>query len=140
MMIGVNFRMNHNLIQIESDVKFCNSLLQISGVRFAGLINSNGHLFAGGFGSNILPYEDEKNLEMLFMELVLDISMRREFDQSFGKVISVTSKREKVNITSIPINKDVLVISSDPTVNVDNLVAKATGLLAHSKKQEAILA
>jgi hypothetical protein len=46
----------HNSMQ-----KLCNSILELKGVRFAGLITNYGNLYARGFKKEIIPYEsDEK--------------------------------------------------------------------------------
>ena len=66
-----------------------------SKIRFAGLINNKGRLVAGGMVGSVKSLEDEREDEMLFMELALRVKMRQEFDQDFGKVNSSLSYREK---------------------------------------------
>ena len=46
-------------------------------IRFAGLINQNGRLVAGGMKPGYDTMEDPKDAEMLYMELVLRAKMRK---------------------------------------------------------------
>jgi hypothetical protein len=54
--------------------------------RFAGVINQNGRLVAGGIKEGITPSSSERDDEMLFMELALRVKMRKEFDKQLGGV------------------------------------------------------
>ena len=60
-------------------------------IRFSGLINNKGRLVAGGMVGSVKSLEDEKEDEMLFMELALRVKMRQEFDKDFGKVTCFSS-------------------------------------------------
>ena len=53
------------------------------------------------------------------MELILRVSTRQEFDQSLGVVAYSASRREKAVIMSFPIGNNVLLISADANVNID---------------------
>jgi len=88
------------------------------GIRFAAIINKKGRKIAGGFSPKIIPLEkDEKKLEMLFMEIALDLSMRREFNDSLGKMKAVVSFRDKTNIITIPQGESFMLISSEPELD-----------------------
>ena len=77
-------------------------------IRFSGLINNKGRLVAGGMVGSVKSLEDEREDEMLFMELALRVKMRQEFDKDFGKVNFTLSHREKLIVMSFPFNKNVL--------------------------------
>ena len=64
-------------------------------IRFSGLINNKGRLVAGGMVGSVKSLENERDDEMLFMELALRVKMRQEFDKDFGKVNFTLSHREK---------------------------------------------
>ena len=94
--------------------KLCESAKKAdSKVRFAGIINSRGRLIAGGMVPSKKALEDEKNDEMLFMELALRVKMRSEFDSELGKVKFSLSLREKLIVMSFPIKNDVLLVSME---------------------------
>jgi hypothetical protein len=64
----------------------CKKIMQLDPkIRFAGVINNKGRLVEGGMrdGTSLSSAKDD---EMLFMELVLRIKMRQEFDAQLGKV------------------------------------------------------
>jgi len=107
----------------------CNLLLKEDEVRFAGLINNMGKLVVGGFREGILPYEDEAERQKMFMELALRVSMRMEFDYSLGPVKYSASRREKVVMMSFPINNNVLMISADPSIDIEKFAKKALKII-----------
>lgn len=92
---------------------------QIPGVRFAGVVNKHGRKIAGGFNSTISPLEkDEKKIEMLMMETALDLSMRKEFNNSLGQIKGIVSYRDKANIITFPLNNDnLMLLSSEPELD-----------------------
>jgi len=107
----------------------CNLLLQENEIRFAGFINSMGRLVAGGFKEGITPLEDEAERQKMYMELALRVSMRKDFDYSLGPVKYTASRRQKAVMISFPINSSVLLISAEPTVDIDKLANKIMKLL-----------
>jgi len=82
-------------------------------MRSARVINNRGHLVAGGMKKGMMPLENEKQDEMMFMEIALRVRMRHEFDKEFGSVHFSLSYREKVIIYSFPLpDENVLLVSS----------------------------
>lgn len=118
-----------SLLNLEGSNNFekeCKTLLKQEGIRFAGVLNNKGRLFAGGFKQGIKPYEEENGkLEMLYMELVLDFNMRKEFNNSFGNIKAITSQREKINLTTIPLGENLLLVSSEPAINLQCIISKS---------------
>ncbi len=102
----------------------CTLLLKEDEIRFAGFINSMGRLVAGGFKEGITPLEDEAERQKMYMELALRVSMRKDFDYSLGPVKYTASRRQKAVVISFPINSNVLLISMEPTVDIDKLANK----------------
>ncbi|MCE9651624.1 MAG: hypothetical protein K8Q89_00975 [Nitrosarchaeum sp.] len=83
-------------------------------IRFAVIINNKGRKIAGGFNPKITPLEkDTQKMEMLFMEIALDLSMKKEFDNSLGTINAIVSYRNKVNIITIPHKDSFMLISSE---------------------------
>jgi len=101
----------------------CNQMSQIRGIRFAAIINNRGRKIAGGFSSNITPLENDKQkMEMLFMEVALDLSIRREFDNSLGSISAIVSYRNKTNIITIPHEDSLMLISSEPELDPNKVI------------------
>ena len=66
-----------------------------------------GNLIAGGFKDGMKPLEDETEIRKMFMEVVLRVTTRREFDQSLGEVEYSASRRKKVVVLSFPLKKKI---------------------------------
>lgn len=116
--------------QVEKSSEFyafeqkCQNLLKEPEIRFAGLISPMGHLVAGGMKKGLKQLEDDADMRKLYMELILRVSTRQEFDQSLGVVDYSASRREKAVIMSFPIGNKVLLISVNPDVNIDETAKK----------------
>lgn len=102
----------------------CQSLLKEPEIRFAGLINHMGHLVAGGMKKGMSPLEDEADMRKLYMELILRVSTRKEFDYSLGPVEYSASRREKAVMLSFPIGNKVMLVSAETDVNIDETAKK----------------
>ena len=113
-----------NLQEYKIFQQKCDRLLQEDEIRFAGLINGMGRLVAGGFKKGVSPLEDEAERQKMYMELALRVSMRMEFDYSLGKVKYSASRREKSVMMSFPISNNVLLISAEHDVDIDNTAKK----------------
>ena len=115
-----------SLLNFQESTRLHHSCLKISetpGVNFAGVINKNGRLVAGGFRPNNHSYEKEE-LYMIFLEMYLDYSMRREFDSVLGKISYMTTLRKHVNVTTIPFQDELILIFSEPSTNIEKIVEK----------------
>ncbi len=104
----------------------CNSLLQESEIRFAGIVNKDGKLIAGGFKEGITPYENDETKLQSFFEFVSKTSIRKELDESLGPINYLAARRDKAVLVSFPfpITKILLLISAEPTVNIESLAKK----------------
>lgn len=102
----------------------CEKLLEEYDVRFVGVINHLGNLVAGNCKIGIKPYEQGAKRKIMYSQMILSISMDKEFDESLGSVEYVTSFRKNVMITSIPRKDGVVVIFSEKTINVRELINK----------------
>lgn len=99
-------------------------------IRFAGVINERGRLVAGGMKQGVEPLENEKDDEMLFMELALRVKMRKEFDKQLGRVNFAMSSRERALAISFLINDDVLYVVSEPDADFCNIPKKILEIIS----------
>lgn len=120
----------YNMSQVEKSNEYyvfeqkCQNLLKESEIRFAGLINPMGNLVVGGMKKGLKPLEDDADMRKLYMELILRVSTRQEFDQTLGVVHYSASRREKAVLLSFPIGNKVLLVSADANVNIDETAKK----------------
>lgn len=103
------------MANVEDLEKMCQKIIRLDPkIRSARIINSRGHLVAGGMKKGLLSLEAQKQDEMMFMEISLRVRMRHEFDREFGVVHFSMSYRDKVIIVSFPLaNDDVLLVSAE---------------------------
>lgn len=94
--------------------EICDVIKQLdSKIRFVGIINERGRLVAGGMKEGIQSLGTQKDDEMLFMELVLRVKMRKEFDKQLGPVKFAMASRQRTLEISVPINNDVLYVVTE---------------------------
>jgi Family of unknown function (DUF6659) len=102
-------------------------------MRSARVINNRGHLIAGGMKKGMMPLENEKQDEMMFMEIALRVRMRHEFDKEFGQVSFSLSYREKVIIYSFPLpDENVLLVSSSREADFGKIPFKILKIIGKS--------
>jgi hypothetical protein len=105
--------------------KICKTVLSLDPkIRFAGVINERGRLVAGGMKENVTPLENEKDDEMIYMELALRVKMRKEFDKQLGRVNFALASRERALAISFLINDDILYVVSEPDADYGSLPKK----------------
>ena len=121
---------------IEELEKICQDIIKLDDkMRSARLINSRGHLIAGGMKKGLLSLEAQKQDEMMFMELALRVRMRHEFDNEFGEVHFSMSYRDKVIVMSFPLNNDdVLLLSCEKQIDFGKLPFKVLKIIDSLKK------
>ena len=124
------------MANVEELEKICQKITNLDPkMRSARIINSRGHLVAGGMKKGLLSLEAQKQDEMMFMELALRVRMRHEFDKEFGVVHFSLSYREIVIVMSFPLaNDDVLLVSCEKDVDFGKLPFKILKLVEEIKK------
>lgn len=104
----------------------CNQLLEESEIRFAGIVDKDGKLIAGGFKSGLTPYEGDETRLQSFFEFVSKASIRKEYDESLGPINYLAARRDKAVLVSFPfpITQILLLISAEPSANIESLAKK----------------
>ena len=104
----------------------CKDLLDDEEIRFAGIINEAGNLIYGGFKKGILPLESDQTKLESFMKFVSKISFRKEYDDSLGPINYLVARRDKAVLISFPfpLSRILLLISTEPSVDIENLASK----------------
>ncbi|MEX2313486.1 MAG: DUF6659 family protein [Nitrosopumilaceae archaeon] len=110
----------------------CKKLLEEDEIRFAGIINEVGTLVSGGFKKGITPLEEDKTKLKSFMEFVSKVSIRKEYDQTLGPINYLAARRDKAVLVSFPfpVSKFVLLISANPSVDIEKLATKVVGIFS----------
>ena len=103
----------------------CNELLNVDKVRHVGVINSLGHLVAGGFKEGVEPMLPNDKVRMVYMQMQLDFNMRQELDELLGPVDYIASRRAKQLIISVPIGENLVLITAEPNADDKIIIKKA---------------
>ena len=88
----------------------CSALLSEKGVRFAGVINNMGRQIAGGYKETITPLVDEEE-HKISLEHALEVLITKDLDESLGSIESIITRRKKVTMITIPMEKFSILIS-----------------------------
>jgi len=112
---------NKNL-QLENK---CRELSRNDEIRFVGMINPMGNLISGEFNAYMDLLENDEKRRQFYMQMTLEISMHKDFDDILGKINHITTNRNNVLMIAIPINNHVLLISAKPNSNAKQIIEKA---------------
>ena len=104
-------------------------ILSEQEIRFAGFVNMQGELVEGQFREDVVPFENDEDQKRVFRELAIRISTRKNFDFSMGAVKYSASRREKLVMMSFPLKNMILLITTEPNVNIDRLAYKIIQIL-----------
>lgn len=112
--------------EIKSMESIAETLLHEDKLRFIGIINRMGRVIVKRYREGVTSLLKDQEDQMISMQLALEIFLREEFDEKLGPIDYVLSKRKKVNLISIPIGKYLVLVSTDPSVDVDAIAVKTT--------------
>ena len=110
----------------------CSKLREESEIRFAGIVDKDGKLIAGGFKDGLTPHEGDETRLQSFLEFVSKASIRKEYDESLGPINYLAARRDKAVLVSFPfpITQILLLISAEPTANIENLAKKVVEIFS----------
>ena len=113
----------------------CQRLLTESEIRFAGIVDKDGKLIAGGFKDGLTPHESNETKLKAFFEFVSKASIRTEFDESLGPINYLAARRDKAVLVSFPfpITQILLLISAEPSVGIEKLAQKVVEIFSGVK-------
>ena len=110
----------------------CQKILAEEEIRFAGIINEDGNLVSGGFKKEIDPLEADEARLKSFMEFVSKVSIRKEYDKTLGPINYLAARRDRAVLVSFPfpVSKFVLLISANPSVDIEKLATKVMDIFS----------
>ena len=117
-----------SVIEIKNKIK---DILSEPEIRFCGLIDSSGQLIAGDFRSGVIPFENDARRRQMFQELAHRVANRQGFDANLGRVKYSSSRRENVVMMSFPLGRYIIMVTAEPSVNIDRLAWKIIYKLEH---------
>ena len=111
----------------------CAQLQEEPEIRFAGIVDKDGQLIAGGFKEGLTPHEGDETRLQAFLEFVSKASIRKEYDESLGPINYLAARRDKAVLVSFPfpVTQILLLISAEPTVNIEVLAKKVVEIFSN---------
>ena len=91
-------------------------------IRYAGVVDDSGLLFAGGMRNGIDSIVDQNNEELYLAQTALRKSMRQRFDGTMGKSRFAYVEREKISILTLYMNKNTVIVTMEPNVDSHTVV------------------
>jgi len=118
--------------------KLCESVFDLNtNIRYVAVIDDTGIPIAGGMRGGIDSIMDENNEELYLTHTALRKSMRERFNNTMGSSRFAYVEREKISILTFYMNKFVLLVTMEPSVNSHTSIDIAEDILdmLNGKKQ-----
>ena len=110
-------------VKMITNAERLQNMMASAEIEMFGIISKNGRM-VDSWSRNDLRISKEK-MEILFMQVALQSSMQRDFDEELGTVSFCTVKRKKLKFVYRPIgsgNTALLVTSKDNDRNESGLI------------------
>jgi hypothetical protein len=104
-------------------------------IRFAGVMEKSGHLYAGSQREGIEEYLKGRNPEISYAQSAYIVDLRKMFTQELGKLKTVAYLYDKVKLLSFPVKDHLLVVSTESAAKVDDLCEKILNYVATVEDQ-----
>jgi len=99
-------------------------------IRFAGVMEKSGHLYAGTQREGTEEHLKGRNPEISYTQSAYIVDLRKMFSQELGELKMVTYIYDKVMLANFPVKDHLLVISAEPQAKVDDLYEKILTYIA----------
>ena len=114
--------------------ELCKKIVTLdSGIKFFGIINERGRFIIGHSKKDVKFLVNKKDREMLFMEAVLRMRMRNDFDQTMGPVDFTITYRHNVVIMKIPVGKSIFYLSAEKKFDFCKIPFQISDILKRNK-------
>ena len=118
------------MTQLTSNMKYqkytriYEELLKEPKIRFVGFVDYMGNLLIGGFRKGVTSLKEESERHKIFLEVALRVKTREDFDYNVGPVKYAASRRSKIVMMTFPLKNEILLVSSEPNVEIDTIAKK----------------
>ena len=116
-------------LEDNAEQQKCQSILELPEIRFAGFLDYMGNLIVGDFKKGVIPLKNETERKKMFVEAVLRIRTRQDFDSNLGPVEYAAARRKNVVTMTVPFEDKVLFIAAESNVDIDKTARKVLDLV-----------
>lgn len=115
--------------------EFSKNILALDpAIRFAGLIERSGHLFAGGMREGADTKLNEKNSDLSLHQFAHIVFLRERFSKELGSLKYVLYDYDKVKMFNMPVKEFILVFSAESDANAEDIVNKVSQYIKSVEK------
>jgi len=115
--------------------EFSKNILALDpAIRFAGLIERSGHLFAGGMREGADTKLNEKNTDLSLLQFAHIVFLRERFSKELGSLKYVLYDYDKVKMFNMPVKEYILVFSAESDANAEDIVNKVSQYIKSAEK------
>lgn len=93
-------------------------------IRFAGVVEKSGHLYAGIRREDAPNKLSDKSTEVSLAQSAYIVDLRKMFSKELGELKSVIYNYDSVNIISVPVKDHIVVLSMESDAMADEVAAK----------------
>ena len=111
-----------SLTEIDNLERSCQKVLSLPKIRFVGVLNKMGNKIAGGFKEGVKSFLPDKENRMMYVQLMLEYMMRKDFDAQLGSIDYIVSRRSNVTMISIPTKEYLVLISAERDANAQDII------------------
>jgi hypothetical protein len=107
--------------------EFSKNILSLDrAIRFAGLIERSGHLFAGGLKEGTDMQLDDKKSGLSLHQSAHIIFLRERFSQELGSLNYVLYDYDKIKMFNMPVEEYILVFSVNSDADTEYIINKVS--------------
>ena len=115
--------------------EFSKNILALDpAIRFAGLIERSGHLFAGGMREGADTKLNEKNSDLSLLQFAHIVFLRERFSKELGSLKYVLYDYDKVKMFNMPVKEYILVFSAESDADAEDIVNKVSQYIKSVEK------
>ena len=119
--------------------EFSKNILALDpAIRFAGLIERSGHLFAGGMREGADTKLNEKNSDLSLLQFAHIVFLRERFSKELGSLKYVLYDYDKVKMFNMPVKEYILVFSAESDANAEDIVNKVSQYIKSVEKDVSL--
>jgi hypothetical protein len=104
-------------------------------IRFAGVMERSGHLYAGSQREGIETHLKGRSSEISYAQSAYIVDLRKMFIPELGSLKAVAYMYDKVKLLSFPVKDHLLVVSAEAAVKVDDLCEKILKYVASTENE-----
>jgi hypothetical protein len=118
----------HSLrLEIMKSEEFSKNILLLDpAIRFAGLIERSGHLFAGGVREGSEMQLNDSKFSMSLLQSAHIVFLRERFSQELGSLRYVLYDYDKVKTLNMPVRGYILVFSVESNADAEDIANKVS--------------